>query len=124
MKLDHVGIQVADLEASAAFYDRLFNPTGLSRRSVVQGWIGFGTPGQVSFWIGQGDRPPRPTHVAFEAPTRSAVDDFHRVAVAMQAQIKAPPAVRPEYHATFYSAMVLDPDGHNIELVCHDEPTT
>lgn len=122
MNLDHVGIHVSDLNASAAFYDELFDPMGLSRQTVVQGWIGFGTVERVSFWIGSAAQPLRPTHVAFEAPTRSAVDDFHRVALGMRARIKAPPATRPEYHAAFYSAMVLDPDGHNIEFVCHATP--
>ena len=123
MTLDHVGLQVSQLERSTAFYDALFEPLGLARRAEVQGWRGYGVRRErVSFWIGVAAEPPRATHVAFEVATRAAVERFHDAACAIGARIRSAPALRPEYHEHFYSAMAFDPDGHNIEVVCHAAP--
>ncbi len=119
MHIDHVGLGVADLDASVAFYDRLLGGLGLSRQAVLNAWQGYGDGERALFWIGPAAAPVRPTHVAFAVPSRAEVDRFHTQALAQGAQVHAGPALRPEYHPSFYSAMVLDPDGHNIEVVCH-----
>ncbi len=124
MKLDHVGLNVADPAASIAFYEALLGPLGLARCAAVQGWTGFGAEGRASFWVGGGPRPPQPTHVAFAVASRRDVDEFHRLALSRGARIQSAPAERPEYHPNFYSAMVLDPDGHNLEVVCHADAAT
>src|SRR3972149_10673734 len=88
--------------------------------------IGFGAPGQEadfqsgkpSFWIGEGMRASAPIHVAFVAPSREAADAFYRAAIAAGGKDNGAPGLRPHYHANYYGAVVLDPDGHNIEAVC------
>lgn len=119
MPIDHVGVRVADLARSRRFYTAVLRPLGLTPVDDVHGWAGFGERGRAVFWCGVGTEPPQPTHVAFTVDSRRAVHDFFDNAVAHGAQVKSPPAVLAEYHADFYAAMVFDPDGHNIEVVCH-----
>ncbi len=119
MPVDHVGLHVADLAVSRLFYTRLLRPLGLSAVDDVKGWAGFGRDGRAELWCGPALQPPQPTHVAFTVESRDAVRAFFDNAVAMGAAVKSAPAVFPEYHANFYAAMVFDPDGHNIEVVCH-----
>ncbi len=118
--LDHVGFQCADLAASAAFYDAVLAPLGGSRLMDVKVAIGYGT-GHANFWIselsqGEGFRE---SHIAFAASSRSAVDAFFRAAVESGAEVLHEPAVHPEYHEHYYGAFVRDPDGNNVEAVCH-----
>jgi catechol 2,3-dioxygenase-like lactoylglutathione lyase family enzyme len=89
--------------------------------------VGFGAPGKPeefqsgkpSFWIGEGQPRAVPIHVAFLAPSRAAVDAFYRAAIAAGGKDNGPPGLRPHYHANYYAAFVFDPDGNNIEAVCH-----
>ncbi|MFZ5545931.1 MAG: VOC family protein [Pseudomonadota bacterium] len=120
MPIDHVGVRVADLSLSRDFYAHILRPLGLTHVGDVHGWAGFGAHGRASFWCGTGSEPPQPTHVAFRVASRQAVHEFFDNAVAHGARVKSPPGLFPEYHAAFYAAMVLDPDGHNIEAVCHE----
>jgi catechol 2,3-dioxygenase-like lactoylglutathione lyase family enzyme len=122
--LDHVSIQCADVAASAEFYDTVLAPLGGERVMDFGAVIGFGTDGKPSFWLGPlvdvGTN--RPIHLAFVAPDREAVRDFFGAAVVAGAEVLHDPRVWPEYHPNYYGAFVRDPDGHNIEAVCHTQP--
>lgn len=119
--LDHVSIQCTDLVASAAFYDAVLAPLGGERILDYGSAIGYGTPPRPDFWIGAQATGEgfRESHLAFTAPTRAAVRAFFDVAVAEGALVLHEPRLWPEYHPTYYGAFVRDPDGNNIEAVCH-----
>jgi catechol 2,3-dioxygenase-like lactoylglutathione lyase family enzyme len=119
--LDHVSIQCADVKASAAFYDVVLTPLGGSRVMDFGEVIGYGVPPMPDFWIGSrqtGDGF-RESHLAFTAPDRAAVDAFVAAAVAAGAEVLHQPRVWPEYHPNYYGGFVRDPDGNNVEAVCH-----
>jgi catechol 2,3-dioxygenase-like lactoylglutathione lyase family enzyme len=119
--LAHVSIQCVDLAASAAFYDAVLSPLGGQRIMQADGAIGYGTPPVPEFWIGQqrtGDGF-RESHIAFSARDRSAVRDFLAAAITSGAEVLHEAQLWPEYHANYYAAFVRDPDGNNIEAVCH-----
>ncbi len=119
--LDHLGIQCAEVAASAAFYDAVLAPLGGERMLVYGDVIGFGVPPMPDFWIS-----PRPadagfseSHIAFQAPDRAAVRAFFAAAVDAAAEVLHEPRVWPEYHPAYYGAFVRDPDGNNVEAVSH-----
>ena len=119
--IDHVSIQCADLAASAAFYDAALAPLGGERVMDFGEAIGYGVPPQPDFWIGRqttGDGF-RESHLAFTAADRASVRAFFDAAVAGGAEVLYEPRLWPEYHATYYGAFVRDPDGNNVEAVCH-----
>ena len=119
--LDHLSIQCADVPAAATFYDAVLSPLGASRQMDFGEVVGFGVDGKPSFWLGplaEGDAN-RPIHVAFVAPDRAAVRAFFDAAVATDAEVLHEPRLWPEYHASYYGAFVRDPDGNNVEAVCH-----
>ena len=119
--IDHVSIQCADLAASAAFYDAVLAPLGGERVMDFGQAIGYGVPPQPDFWIGRqttGDGF-RESHLAFSAADRASVRAFFDAAVAGGAQVLHEPRLWPEYHAAYYGAFVRDPDGNNVEAVCH-----
>ena len=119
--LDHVSIQCADLAASAAFYDAVLATVGGQRVMDFGEAIGYGVPPQPDFWIGRqvtGDGF-RESHIAFSAPDRASVQAFFDAAVARGAEVLHAPRLWPEYHASYYGAFVRDPDGNNVEAVCH-----
>src|SRR2546423_1002836 len=116
--IDHTGISVSDFERSKAFYRAALAPLGYELLMEFPGGAGFGVPPRPDFWIGQGE-PNRPAiHIAFAA-TRAQVDAFHRAALAAGGRDNGAPGLRPHYHANYYAAFVIGPDGHNIEVVCH-----
>ena len=124
--LDHVTIAVADFERSRAFYQAALKPLGLSVVMAVtaeetggEAYAGFGAAGKPFFWIGTGAKPKGGMHVAFTAGSRSEVDAFYHAALSAAGRDNGPPGLRPHYHADYYGAFVLDPDGNNIEAVCH-----
>jgi catechol 2,3-dioxygenase-like lactoylglutathione lyase family enzyme len=119
--LDHLGIQCADMAASAAFYDAVLAPLGVTRQMDVGVAIGYGTPDHPDFWLGVFDSGEgfRESHIAFAAADRAAVRAFFDAAVAAGAEVLHEPRVWPEYHPTYYGAFVRDPDGNNVEAVCH-----
>jgi catechol 2,3-dioxygenase-like lactoylglutathione lyase family enzyme len=119
--IDHVSIQCADVAASAAFYDAVLAPLGGVRVMDFGTFIGYGVPPKPDFWIGprQTGDGFRENHLAFAAPDRAAVDAFYAVAVAHGAESMFEPRLWPEYHPTYYGAFVRDPDGNNVEAVCH-----
>jgi catechol 2,3-dioxygenase-like lactoylglutathione lyase family enzyme len=121
MILDHLSIQCADPAASAAFYDAVLGPLGAVRAMEFGPVIGFGVEGRPSFWIGPltTGEPNREIHVAFAAADREAVQAFFDAAVGLGAEVLHEPRLWPEYHPGYYGAFVRDPDGNNVEAVCH-----
>ena len=119
--LDHLGLQCTDLQASAAFYDAVLAPLGGSRLMDFGVALGYGVPPMPDFWISAWDSGEgfRESHVAFSAPDRDAVLAFFAAAVALGAEELHEPRVWPEYHPDYYGAFVRDPDGNNVEAVCH-----
>ena len=119
--LDHLGLDVTDYDRSKAFYERALEPLGISLvMEPVHGIGGFGESGKPYFWIGRRDRPPQTgVHVAFAASSLDQVDAFHAAALAAGASDNGGPGVREIYHPDYYGAFVLDPDGNNVEAVCH-----
>jgi catechol 2,3-dioxygenase-like lactoylglutathione lyase family enzyme len=125
--LDHTGIAVSDLNKSRAFYLKALGPLSISLIMEVTAeqtgdgaHAGFGKDGKPFFWIGSGGRPSGPAHFAFTAKSRDEVVAFHRAALAAGGKDNGPPGLRPHYHANYYGAFVVDPDGNNIEAVCHN----
>jgi catechol 2,3-dioxygenase-like lactoylglutathione lyase family enzyme len=120
--IDHLSLQCADLPASAAFYDAVLAPLGGVRvMDFGESAIGYGVPPSPDFWIGKqatGDGF-RESHVAFTAPNRDAVRAFFSAATAGGAEVLHEPREWPEYHPGYYAAFVRDPDGNNVEAVCH-----
>jgi catechol 2,3-dioxygenase-like lactoylglutathione lyase family enzyme len=120
--MDHLGLQCADISASAAFYDAVLAPLGASRVMDFGEAIGYGIPPRAEFWISQQATGEgfRESHVAFTAADRLAVRAFFDAAVETRAEVLYEPRLWPEYHENYYGAFVRDPDGNNVEAVCHD----
>ncbi|RZJ28102.1 MAG: VOC family protein [Brevundimonas sp.] len=121
--LDHIGLDVTDIIRSRAFYEQALAPLGYG---VVQEIadngttvVMFGVEGQVDFVIADKDRPGEANHIAFRATTRDQVDAFHAAALAAGGRDHGPPGLRPNYGPGYYAAFVFDPDGFNVEAVCH-----
>jgi len=124
--IDHTGVTVSDFAKSKAFYLRALAPIGytvlLELPASVTGRgdvAGFGVAPKADFWIAGGKPNVPPIHIAFRVASRALVDAFYAAAVAAGGRDNGGPGVRPHYHANYYGAFVLDPDGHNIEAVCH-----
>lgn len=126
--LDHIGISVSAFERSRTFYSEALKPLGVGLVMEVApeqtgglAAAGFGGAGKPYFWINALPGAPAPTrvHVAFAAADRESVDAFHAAALAAGGRDNGVPGLRPHYHPNYYGAFVLDPDGHNIEAVCH-----
>jgi catechol 2,3-dioxygenase-like lactoylglutathione lyase family enzyme len=123
--IDHVGFPVSDYERSKAFYGKALAPLGYGLVMEVRQdehdspAAGFGASGKPDFWIGGEGGLNRAMHVAIVAGDRAAVDAFYLAALAAGAKDNGAPGLRPHYHPDYYGAFVLDPDGHNVEAVCH-----
>jgi catechol 2,3-dioxygenase-like lactoylglutathione lyase family enzyme len=119
--LDHLGIQCTDLAASSAFYDAVLAPLGAARMMDFGVAIGYGAGDKPDFWLGahQTGDGFRESHIAFAAPDREAVRAFFEAAVGHGAEPLHEPRVWPEYHPGYFGAFVRDPDGNNVEAVCH-----
>ena len=119
---DHVKFGASDYAASKAFFLQALEPLGVAL--VSEGTPAYGVElrrpdGTCSLCIFQTDEKPAHLHLAFTAETRRQVDAFHRAALAAGGKDHGAPGLRPHYHATYYAAFVIGPDGHNIEAVCH-----
>lgn len=116
---DHVGFGVADVAVSKAFFLRALAPIGVT--VVMEGpyGVGMGKPGKPSLWIHPATATPAPMHLAFTAENRKEVEAFYRAALSAGGKDNGPPGLRPHYHANYYGAFVIGPDGHNVEVVCH-----
>jgi catechol 2,3-dioxygenase-like lactoylglutathione lyase family enzyme len=119
--LDHLAIQCADLASASAFYDAVLPTLGGGRIMSHDNALGYGVGRRPTFWLGPltTGEPNREIHIAFQAPNRAAVRAFFDTAVAHGATVLHEPRVWPEYHPAYYGAFVRDPDGNNVEAVCH-----
>lgn len=125
--LDHIGIDVSDIDRSRRFYAAALAPLGYIMTKDFGQAAGFGVPdGEKKssdpggeFWVAKGDPHPPLVHVAFSAASRAAVDAFHVAALAAGGRDNGAPGLRERYHPDYYAAFILDPDGYNIEAVCH-----
>jgi catechol 2,3-dioxygenase-like lactoylglutathione lyase family enzyme len=118
---DHVKFGVSDYAASKAFFLKALEPLGvkLVSEGVPTYGIELSTDGDASLCLYQTDGKPAPLHLAFKAASRAQVDAFHRAALEAGGTDNGGPGVRPNYHANYYAAFVIGPDGHNVEAVCH-----
>jgi catechol 2,3-dioxygenase-like lactoylglutathione lyase family enzyme len=124
--IDHIGIRVSNLQKSKAFYIAAFAPINyqllMEFPAAVTGTVdvaGFGEAPKPDFWISEIPETISPVHVAFTVSSRDKVDAFYKAALAAGGRDNGAPGVRPHYHPDYYGAFILDPDGHNIEAVCH-----
>lgn len=124
--IDHSGFNISNPEKSRAFYEKALAPLGY--KLIIQipteftggkFVAGFGVPPKPDFWIGEGTPNTPRIHIAFQAENRKVVDEFYKAALAAGGKDNGAPGLRPHYHKDYYGAFVLDPDGHNIEAVCH-----
>jgi catechol 2,3-dioxygenase-like lactoylglutathione lyase family enzyme len=118
--LDHISLRVEDLPRALAFYKAALEPIGYKVMMEFPGVVGMGD-GKPDLWISQTDRPVNPTHISFTSD-RARVDAFYAAAIAAGGIDNGPPGLRADYHPHYYAAFALDPDGNNIEVVCHDDP--
>jgi len=125
--IDHTGLTVSDPAASRRFYEAALAPLGY--RAIMEiptehtggaVVVGYGVPPKPDFWISEGTPNEPPIHMAFRAATHAEVDAFYQAALAAGGRDNGAPGPRPHYHPDYYGAFVLDPDGHNIEAVCHE----
>jgi catechol 2,3-dioxygenase-like lactoylglutathione lyase family enzyme len=122
-RLDHVGLDVSDYAASKAFYERALAPLGMRLMMEPAPNVGGFGDDFPFFWIAERGRGPQSgTHVAFTVEDHATVDAFHEAALAAGGRDNGGPGIREIYHPTYYGAFVLDPDGNNVEAVCHGEP--
>ena len=119
IELDHIGLSVADYETAKKFYVAALQPLRISLIMEFPNTGGLGADGKPFLWISQEGRTTPHAHVAIRAETREQVDAFYAAAMAAGATDNGPPGLRPHYHQNYYGAFVLDPDGHNLEAVCH-----
>jgi catechol 2,3-dioxygenase-like lactoylglutathione lyase family enzyme len=123
--LDHIGLGISDYERSKAFYAKALKPLGIgiimevtAEQTGGEPAVGFGKGPKPFFWLGAEESSGK-VHVAFLADDRKTVDAFYKAAIAAGGRDNGKPGLRPHYHPDYYGAFVLDPDGHNIEAVCH-----
>ncbi len=118
--IDHMSIQVADVPASTAFYDAVLATLGGRRAMDFGEVVGYGTD-RPEFWVGPTSTPgsARELHLAFSAADRATVVAFYDAAVRLGAEVLHAPREWPEYHESYFGAFVRDPDGNNVEAVCH-----
>jgi catechol 2,3-dioxygenase-like lactoylglutathione lyase family enzyme len=125
--IDHTGVGVTDFDKSKAFYLQALGAIGYAKLVDLGPEItgstsvaGFGEPPKPDFWISQDTPQNPPLHVAFGVRSRAIVRAFHAAALAAGGTDNGPPGIRAHYHPNYYGAYVRDPDGHNIEAVCHE----
>ncbi len=126
--IDHTGVVVSDFDKSKAFYCQALNAIGYSLLMEFPASItghtdvaGFGVAPKPDFWISRGSPNRPPVHIAFRVSSRERVDAFYKAAMTAGGTDNGAPGIRAHYHPNYYGAFVLDPDGHNIEAVCHEE---
>jgi catechol 2,3-dioxygenase-like lactoylglutathione lyase family enzyme len=117
--IDHLMLTVRDVERSIDFYTRALAPLGYGVAMRFEKYVGFGTKQKPSFWISPGPTSLPRLHIAFRAEARADVDRFYQEALAAGGRDNGAPGLRADYHPHYYGAFVIDPEGHNIEAVCH-----
>ncbi len=126
--IDHLAIDVSDLEKSGRFYDQALKPLGYRRVTEEprelggRRYLGWADASETDLYVNEAVSTQPRLHLAFRAATREAVDAFYARAIAAGGEDNGAPGPRPHYHEHYYGAFVLDPDGHNVEAVCHDPP--
>ncbi|HKB07966.1 MAG TPA: VOC family protein [Candidatus Polarisedimenticolia bacterium] len=118
--IDHVVVRVKDFEKGRRFYETALQPLGYRVVREFPGFVGLGIGDKVDTWIAQGDAVTRGVHLAFAGRDRRTVDAFHAAALKAGGKDHGAPGLRTHYHPNYYGAFVLDPEGNNIEAVCHD----
>lgn len=125
--IDHTGVSASNFAVSKKFYTLALAPLGYSVLAEFPASMtgstdvaGFGVAPKPDFWVARGTPEKPPIHIAFRAQSRAVVDAFYKAAMAAGGKDNGAPGVRPHYHPNYYGAFVLDPDGHNVEAVCHD----
>lgn len=125
--IDHTGLVVSDFDRSKRFYSEALAPIGYAKLAEFPASVtghtdvaGFGEPPKPDFWISRGTPNQPPIHIAFRVGSRALVEAFYQAALAAGGRDNGAPGLRPHYHPHYYGAFVLDPDGHNIEAVCHE----
>lgn len=119
MIIDHIGLSISNYERSRAFYSKVLAPLGIGLIMEHAGWAGYGRDGKPELWFGESEVIQKPMHIAFSAHDAEAVDAFYKAAIEAGAKDNGPPGIREIYHPNYYGAFIIDPDGHNIEAVCH-----
>jgi catechol 2,3-dioxygenase-like lactoylglutathione lyase family enzyme len=123
--IDHTGFNVTDIAASREFYRKVLAPLGYGICMELADAVGFGAQQSENddpagdFWLSLGQPQVPRTHVAFRAQSPDQVDAFFHAAIAAGGKDNGPPGLRPRYHGKYYAAFILDPDGYNVEAVCH-----
>ena len=119
IEIDHIGVGVSDYQTAKKFYTDILKPLRIGMLMEFGDSAGFGADGKPFLWISAGEKTQPHIHVAIRAENRDQVDQFYRAAMAAGARDNGAPGLRPHYHQNYYGAFILDPDGHNIEAVCH-----
>jgi catechol 2,3-dioxygenase-like lactoylglutathione lyase family enzyme len=120
MIIDHLGIVISDYARSKDFYTQCLAPLGIELIAEDEGWAGFGSAGKPDFWFGPDGAAHKPMHIAFAAEDRASVDRFYQAGISAGGKDNGAPGLRTLYHPDYYGAFLIDPDGHNIEAVCHN----
>ncbi len=120
--IDHVGIKVSSFKNSLSFYTAALEPVGYTIKYEGNTTAGFAARGDIDFWMEEAV-PTQALHLAFHTENREIVDRFYHAAIQAGGKDNGKPGLRPHYHKNYYAAFVFDPDGNNIEVVCH-KPTT
>jgi catechol 2,3-dioxygenase-like lactoylglutathione lyase family enzyme len=116
---DHIGLKVRDLQTSVRFYRAALAELGFVLASQDESGAGFGPEGAPALWLSADGLKHTPVHVAFSARSRAAVDAFHRAGLGARGQDNGAPGIRKDYSPSYYAAFLIDPDGNNVEAVCH-----
>lgn len=126
--IDHTGVGVSNFARSKDFYIQVLKPIGYKMLVEIPSSVtgkedvaGFGEPNKPDFWINSGSPQIPPVHIAFRVQSRKQVQNFYNAAIQAGGKDNGEPGLRPHYHPDYYGAFILDPDGHNIEAVCHNK---
>lgn len=117
--LDHIQIEVSDIKKSKEFYLAALAPLGYKLILEFEGWLGFGANEEIDFCINSGIKATPSIHIAFRSQNREKVREFYKAALKAGGKDNGEPGIREHYHPNYFGAFVFDPDGHNIEAVCH-----
>jgi catechol 2,3-dioxygenase-like lactoylglutathione lyase family enzyme len=117
--LDHIGLRTTQFDTLVRFYEAALAPLGYTKLFAWEGGTGFGRNGAAALWVGASMIQPTGIHIAVSGSDRAAVDAFHEAALGAGATDNGKPGLRADYHANYYAAFVIDPDGNNLEAVCH-----
>jgi len=131
--IDHLSTYATNYPATKAFYEATLSKLGYSIQNEMvfdsdpalpgRRACAFGPEGQSQFWVIEVLKPYSPRHVAFVARDRQSVAEFHQAGLAAGGQDNGAPGLRPIYHEHYYGSFLTDPDGNNVEAVCHTPPT-